>query len=292
MSITIANRLGTALALALGVSMPLGTIALAAAPPPLAPPTVTYADLADLADSAQLSLKVQVRKLTRIEPERARNVRAGWGRFLVEARTRALIAGNAVIGEKLSYLADLPLDAKGKPPAVKNKDALLFARTIPSRPGNPKTGTELQLVAPDAQVPWHPESETKLRAILTELQNPDTPKKVRGVREAIHVAGNLAGEGETQMFLSMIDNSAASIIVARRPGQPVQWGATFSEVLGDSLTPPAKETIAWYRLACFMPQSLAPSVNLSSTAADKAAANADYAVVRSGLGACPRLRGK
>lgn len=270
--------------------MPLGASLQAAAPAPLAPPTVTYADLADLADSAPLALRAQVRDLTPLKPEQARGVRAGWGRFYVEARTRALIAGNAVVGEKLAYLADLPLDARGRPPALRNKDVLIFARRSTGAAALPGKPTELQLVAPDAQLPWHSESEAKLRAILTELQDPAAPKKVRGVREVIHVPGNLAGEGETQMFLSTVDNSAASIVVQRKPGQEPQWGVTFSEVLGDSLQPPAPETLAWYRLACFMPQQLAPSVNLSATPADKAAANADYALVRSGLGACPRSR--
>lgn len=268
------------------VAVPVGTIAVAATPPPLAPPAVTYADLADLADSAPLTLRVQVRALTRLEPERAKGVKAGWARFYIEARTRALIAGNAVVGEKLTYLVDLPLDAKGKPPALKNKDVFLFARTVPGKPGM------LQLVVPDAQVPWHPDSEAQLRAILTELQAPDAPKKVRGVREAIHVPGNLAGEGETQMFLSMVDNSAASVVVVHKPGQEAKWGVTFSEVMSDSPTPPTRDTLAWYRLACFMPQQLAPSVNVSATPADKAAANADYALVRNGLGTCPRMRGK
>lgn len=260
------------------------THAAVAAPPPAAPPAVTYADLADLADSAPLALKAQVRKITALEPERARGVKAGWGRFYIEARTRTLIAGNAVLGETLTYLADMPLDAKGRPPAVKNKDVLLFARTISGRSG------ELQLVAPDAQVLWHPESEATLRTILTALQAHDAPKRVRGVREAIYVPGNLAGEGETQMFLATADGSAASIVVQRKPGQTPQWGVTFSEVLEDTLTPPQPETLAWYRLACFMPQQLAATVNVSATPADKAAANEDYALVRRELGACPRNR--
>lgn len=267
----------------------------AATPPPMAPPAVTYADLADLSDSAPIALKAQVRKMTALEPERARGVRQGWGRFYVEARTRALIAGNTVLGEAIKYLVDLPLDAKGKPPALKNKEVLLFARTVPGRPAQPgsagnKGGAELQLVAPDAQVLWDPVSDGKLRAILTELQDPSHPKKVRGVREAIYVPGNLAGEGETQLFLATADNSAASIVVAHKPGQTVQWGVTFSEVLGDSLTPPKPETLAWYRLACFLPQQLPAGVNVSASPADKAIAAEDYAMVRRGLGACPRNR--
>ncbi len=267
-----------------------GTGALAAEPAPIAPSAVTYADLADLADSAPLALKAQVRRMTAVEPERAPGVKPGWGRYYVEARTRALIAGDTMLGEALRYLVDLPLDARGKPPAIKNRDVLLFARAV-TRPASARSkGAELQLVAPDAQVLWDPVSEARLRAILTELQAPDAPKRVKGLREAIHVPGNLAGAGETQMFLSTADGSAASIVVARRPGQPVQWGATFSEVLEESLKPPLAETLAWYRLACFLPQQLPAGTNLSATPADKAMAAEDYALVRRELGACPRNR--
>src|SRR5690606_23907831 len=87
----------------------------------------SYADIADLADSAQQVLRAEVRKLVALEPERAGGVAPGWGRFYVEAETRALIFGSGVAGEKLRYLVDLPLDARGKPPALKKKDVLLFA---------------------------------------------------------------------------------------------------------------------------------------------------------------------
>ncbi len=258
----------------------------AAATPPAAispAPSATYADLADLADSASLVLRAQVRKLAQLEPVRARGVRPGWGRFYVEAKTGALLAGGSVLGKSLRYLADLPLDARGKPPRLKKAMVLLFARAAPGRPG------ELQLVAPDAQIVWDAASEAKLRAILTELLSPGAPAGITGVREAIHVPGTLAGEGETQMFLGTRDGSAASIAVRRQPGAAPSWGVSFSEVL-DGGKPPPRETLAWYRLACFLPPALPRGVNLSETDADRAAADADYRLVRSELGACPRLR--
>lgn len=269
---------------------PFGTRAEAAEPTPIAPSAVTYADLADLADSAPLALKAQVRKMIALEPERAPGVKPGWARYYVEARTRALIAGNTMLGESLKYLVDLPLDAKGKAPGIKNKDVLLFARSVTGSSDARSKAAELQLVAPDAQVLWDPVSEARLRAILTELQVPDAPKRIKGVREVIHVPGNLAGAGETQMFLSTADGSAASIVVVRKPGQPAQWGVTFSEVLEETLKPPEPETLAWYRLACFLPQQLPSAANVSATPADKAKAAEDYALVRQELGACPRNR--
>src|SRR5690606_5977712 len=105
----------------------------------------SYADLADLAESASLVLKAQVRKLARVENGRAAGPRPGGGRFYVQARTRALLTGQAPRGEAFSYLVDLPLDGRGKPPAIKKADVLLFARPVAGRPA------EIQLVAPGAQ---------------------------------------------------------------------------------------------------------------------------------------------
>lgn len=267
--------------LACGISLPPLHAAAPANPLPIAP-AASYADLADLADSASLVIRAQVRKLVRVEPARANGVRPGWARFYVEAKTMALLAGEG-IAESLRYLADLPLDARGKPPALSKKLVLVFASAVPGRPG------ELRLVAPDAQLLWDATSEAKLRTIMTELLSPDAPARISGVREVIHVAGNLAGEGETQMFLATRDGTAASISVARRPGTAPVWGVSFSEV-AEAGAAPLRETLRWYRLACFLPGALPPGVNLSDGAQERAIADADYRLVIAGLGGCPRLR--
>lgn len=277
--ILAAPRLAVAAA-ALSLSGP----AMAGPADPLPPaPAAAYADLADLANSASLVLRAQLRKLVRLDQAREIGVRPGWGRFYAEAKTAALLAGDGVVAELLRYLADLPLDARGKPPAVVKKQVLLFASAVPGRPG------ELRLVAPDAQLLWDAASEVKLRAILTELLAPDAPARITGVREVINVAGALTGEGETQMFLATRDGSAASISVARRPGAPPVWGVSFSEVL-EGGRPPLRETLRWYRLACFLPPALPAGVNLSESPQEKAQADADYRLVMHELGNCPRLR--
>lgn len=245
---------------------------------------VTYADLADLADSASLVARARVSKVIRVEPERARGVRPGQGRFLVTAKTLALLTGASPLGAELRYLVDLPLDARGRAPRIGKQIVLVFARPVTGRPG------ELQLVAPDAQVPWNEPVETKVREILYELLAPDAPGRISGVREAIHVPGTLRGEGETQLFLSSPDQRAASILVQHRPGQPPQWGASFSEVVATVGSPPPPDTLVWYRLACFLPNALPSGSNLSGTPAARAQAEADYRMVLGELGPCPRLR--
>jgi len=269
-----------------------GTLALAvaAASPadsqsvPRQPEQLSYADLADLADGTPMVIKAQVRKLAAVEPERARGLRPGWARFYVEARTEALIAGNVPIGEALRYLVDLPLDARGKVPALKKQSVVLFARPVPGRPG------EIQLVAPDAQARWDPGLDQRLRALLAELLATGAPHKVTGVREAIHVGGNLAGSGETQLFLSTASGEPAAITVVRQPGQSPRWTASFSEVVGNAAAAPARETLAWYRLACFLPPLLPAGANVSESPVDRAATGVDYRFVMSELGTCPRTR--
>lgn len=279
------SRISGAAAPLLALAAIISSPSLAAVPSPTAIPAAgNYADIADLADSAAIVLKAQVRKLSRVENERAGGLRPGWGRFYIEARTRALLTGQAPQGEALTYLVDLPLDARGRPPAVKKKDVIVFARPVRGRPG------ELQLVAPDAQVLWSPAAEAQVRGILTELVAPDAPGRVTGVRELIYVAGNLAGEGETQIFLSTKEGAAASITVQTKPGAAPIWGASFSELLAQLGNPPARDTLTWYRLACFLPAAVPSGVNLSETPEGKARAEADYRLVMEQLGPCTRGR--
>lgn len=264
---------------------PLATPALSADSPPPAPlPAAPYADLADLADGAPLVLRAQVRKLAPLKPGQAQGLRQGWGRFYVEARTEALYAGRQALGEALRYLVDLPLDSKGKPPALKKQSVLLFARSVPARPG------ELQLVAPDAQLAWNPASEVRLKTILQELYAPAAPQRVTGVREALHVPGTLAGEGETQLFLSTANGEPAAIAVARSPGQPLRISVSFSEVLGEPTGLPRRDSLAWYRLACFLPPVLPVGANISEGESARAAAGTDYRQVIEQLGPCQRNR--
>ena len=277
--------LARAIALASGAALALAAVPADSAPRPPLEPVVTYADLADLADRAPLVLRAQVRKVAVVEPERAPGLRAGWVRLYVEARTEALLSGPPLTGDALRYLVDVPLDAKGKVPKLTKLSVLLFARAVPGRPG------ELQLVAPDAQLRWGPLAEARLRGLLGELLAAGAPGRVNKVREAIYVPGNLAGEGETQLFLDTADGEPATITVVHKPGEPPRWSVSFSELADASGTPPARETLVWYRLACFLPAALEEGANVSATPEDRAQAEADYGFVRSGLGDCPRDRG-
>ncbi len=248
------------------------------------PGGLSYADLVALADAAPLVLEAKVTKQATVAPERAPDVAPGHARIYVEAETQALIAGDTPVGESLRYVVDLPFDAKGKVPKFRKEQVLLFARPVPGRPG------AIQLVAPDSQLRWTPALEARVRDILTERLAADAPPVVTGVRDALSVAGTLAGESETQLFLATRSGDPASITVVRRPGMAPRWGVSFSEIVDQAAEPPAPDTLAWYRLACALPPTLPDRVNLSTDPADRARAAQDYALVRSDLGPCTRTR--
>lgn len=254
------------------------------APPPAAsaPSGPTYADLVTLADAADLVIRAQIRRQTALKPERAPGLEPGFARLYIEARTVALIAGRAAVGENLAYLVDVPLDARGKVPKLKNREMVLFTDTVPGRTG------EVRLVAPAAQLAYTSELEARLRPILTELYAPDLAPRVTGISDALAVKGTLTGESETQVFLSTEDRSPVSITILRRPGQQVQWGVSWGEIIDSSARPPAPQTLRWYRLACSLPAQLPSSTNLAREPEARRLAAGDYAFVIEALGPCER----
>jgi len=209
-------------------------------------------------------------------------VAPGFARLYIEADTLALIAGRSSVGGAVAYLVDVPRDAKGKVPKLTKREFVLFARTVPGRPG------EVQLVAPGAQLAFTPDLEARLRPILTELYAAEVPPRITGIRDALAVPGTLTGESETQIFLTTADRSPVSITVLRRPGQRVQWGVSWGEIIDSSARPPAPESLRWYRLACSLPAQLPSNANLARDPAERRLAAGDYAFVREALGPCER----
>lgn len=278
-ALSIAARVLAPLALLAGCSS--GLLGASTPPTPPAPP-VTFADLAGLADTAQLIARVEVREQAPVEPERAPGLAPGHARLYLEARTEALLYGNSALGESLTYLADVPLGANGKPPKLEDRRMLVFARRVP---GNARA---LQLVAPNAQLPADPALEERVRAMAAALASPDSPPRVTGIRDAMWVPGNLAGESETQLFLATSSGAPVTLSIVRRPGLAPQWGVSWTEIVDQSARPPEKNTLEWYRLACFLPQSLPGNAVLSRDQRVRTEAARDYALVIADLGPCER----
>ncbi|MEM8726946.1 MAG: hypothetical protein AAGE86_15645, partial [Pseudomonadota bacterium] len=206
----------------------------------------------------------------------------GFARLYIEARTLSLLYGSSAIGESLTYLVDVPLTAKGKPPKLKRREMLLFARPVRGKAGS------IQLVGSEGQMDYTPDLVARLRPILTQLLASDAPPVVTGVNDALAVPGNLVGESETQIFLGTEDRSPVSVSVLRRPGQNPVWGVSWGEIIDSAARPPQPRTVRWYRLACSLPQSLPSSANLSRDPAARRLASTDYSFVLEQLGPCER----
>lgn len=245
----------------------------------------SYADLADLADGAPVVVDARIRDAVRLKGPQAADIPPGKARFYVEADVLSLIRGASGSPARISYLTEVSLDVRGRAPKLEKSRVLLLARPVSGQPGS------LQLVAPDAQIAWNESVNTQLRAILGELTAPDSPPRITAISGAFHTAGTLPGEGETQIFLNTVTGDPVSIIVLRRPGQAPRWAVALGEIVDEAARPPKPDTLLWYRLACSLPARL-PAGSLESTdPAQAEIAQADYRIVREGLGRCERTRG-
>lgn len=242
----------------------------------------TYADLTALAERSELVIRAEIRRQSVVKPERAPGLQPGFARLYIEANTIALIAGSSNVGESLAYLVDVPLNEKGKPPKLKKLEMLLFANSVPGRPGS------VQLAGKTAQFAYTPALENRLRPILRELVAADKPPTITGIADALAVRGTLVGESETQVFLRTNEGSPVSMSVIRRPGQSPAWGVSWGEIIDSSARPPNPDTLQWYRLACALPERLPSSANLARDPAARRLAAQDYEFVIGELGPCTR----
>jgi hypothetical protein len=254
---------------------------------PAVSPSLSYADLADLALTAPVVAHLRVRGADRLSEREAPGVPAGVRRFLIEADVVALIRGEGGIVGPVRYVVDLPDESRGHAARIgRRAEYLVLARRVPNRPD------EIRLAAPDAQIPYTPEAAARLRAILRESAGTEAPPRITGIGRAFSVPGSLPGESETQIFLQTADSRPISLNVLRRPGETPRWSVALAEIVDEAAAPPARETLLWYRLACTLPQRLPPA-SLSEASGDEARAiQADYRLVIDGLGPCLRTRAR
>lgn len=262
--------------------------ALAQQIPMVTPPSpsgigLSYADMVDLADGAPLVANVRIRNIINLKPEQAGAVPAGYRRLYLEGDVTGLIRGEAEISPLVSWLYDAPLDMRGKLPKLKKEQVILFAR-----PGA-RTG-QIQLVARDAQIAASTAKIAQVKSILSALVAPDAPPRILGLGDAFHVAGTVAGEGETQIFLRTENGDPVSLSILRRPGQPPQWAVALGEIVDEAARAPTPGSLLWYRLACGLPAALPARTVRTLAVPDAEAARADYRVVIDALGPCGRTR--
>ena len=241
---------------------------------------IAYADVADLVVASPLVIDATIRSEARIKGAEAAGVPPGQARFYVEADVARLIRGTEAIAARIGWLVDVPLDFRGRAPKLKKARVLAFARPVAGRPG------QVQLVTPGAQLAWSPAAEDLARRVAAEVNAPDAPPVVTGVRSAFHVPGSLPGEGETQIFLETREGRPAAISVLRRPGEEPRWSVTLEEIFDENARAPARDTLLWYRLACALPAPLPDRATAALEPAQAEQARADYAFVVAQLGPC------
>lgn len=264
-----------------------GGKASVSAPAPVSSPADkwSYADVADLFLAAPIVASARIVEAIPVpQPGNTPN-RPVTIRYYLVADVVALIRGTGGVSPRVSWIADVPLDSRGKPPRLKKALVLVAALPVAGRPA------ELRLAARDAMVPWSAALEARVRSIIGSGLALNAPPRVTGITSAFHSPGNLPGEGESQIFLATAASQPVSINVLRRPGQATTWAVSLGEIVDEAARAPARDTLGWYRLACFLPRTLPAAAVADLSESDAAAARADYAFVIEAMGPCSRTRG-
>lgn len=249
---------------------------------PVTKPALTYADVADMAIAADQVSAVRIRQAMRLKGQDALTVLPGRRRFLITAEVLALIRSKEAMPPRITYVVDVPAEASGKFPKLTKGEWILFSKPVRGYP------TEVRLVSPDAQMMATPDVLSQVRTILKEAGAPDARPIVTGVTSAFHVAGTVEGEGETQIFLDTADDRPVSVTILRAGGAAPRWSIALGDVVDQGSGPPQRDTLIWYRLACFLPATLPAAAVADLETTDAAVAGEDYKVVMAGLGPCPR----
>lgn len=243
----------------------------------------SYADIADLAARAPTVAILRVKRVSPLPQEWVSGQPAGTKRHHIQANVVSLIRGDAPLAKRVTFLIDLPAERRATK-AIKGKTFIAFGRTAGDKTDR------LQLVNSNALLLQTPATETKVRGIATELLRQDAPPAIVGVGEAFHVAGTVAGEGETQVFLVAEGGQPVSLSIIRRPEMAPKFGVALGEIVDEAAGVPASDTLLWYRLACVLPGALPDNAVTKLQPADAAAARTDYRALMERLGPCPRTK--
>lgn len=264
------------------LSMPC--ITMAQADQSLRPPPA-YADVADLVSASPLIAKARINRIESVNGSVTNPAQSSKKYALVTARIESLIRGTDGLPQKVRFLVVLP-SAKNSTDRDtkrwrKGMQILIFARA-----GDRLDA--LQLVSRNAIQPWNTELDAITRALTTEILSARPAPAIVSVGDAFHVAGTVAGESETQIFLKTATGEPVSLSVVHRSGEAPRWGVSLGEIVDDTAAPPKQDTLLWYRLACGLPEILPAASTRGLALLDAEAARRDYRFVMESLGRCGR----
>lgn len=267
--------------LAIFVLMPAGASATRVMPTAAA--VEGFSDLADLTLAAPVIVRATLNKVDRLGARDAPDVAPGRARFLMQAAVQTAILAPTAVAPMVRYLWETNTDARGKVPKLKGAAVLLFVRPVPGRED------QIILTGANSQISATPTAEAMIRRIIIESRDPMVRDlRITGVTSAFHVAGSIAGEAETQIFLATATQRPVSLVVLSRPGQPKSFSFATGDVIDEAATAIQVNTVLWYRLACSLPAGLPAGTARELSDGDRTAAMADYRFVVTALGPCGR----
>jgi len=233
----------------------------------------TYADLAALTLASPVIVRATIVRAERLGAKNAPDVAPGRARLLVRAALAAALRAPSAVPAEIEYLVEVPLDSRGKVPKLKGAGVLLFLRNG-AQPG------QFTLVSAAAQVAATPAAEAAARAVLGEAKA-EVPV-VTGIGNAFRVPSAVPGEAESQFFVTTATRPVSLVVITT--GATRTLSLALGEIVDDSAAPVRRETLLWYRLACFLPRALPASIGGD----DRTALADDYAFVLATLGPCAR----
>ncbi|WP_420606318.1 hypothetical protein [Novosphingopyxis sp.] len=252
---------------------------VAAPGPAYSEPPPSYAAVAGKVTGSPAIVDLGVTRASVLESERTGPLPPGIARVYVEADVNSLIRGSGGLPPHIRFLADVPLDSRGRAPRLKGGRYFAFGRIT----GN----GELQLAGSDSLLAYGPQTDALVRQITREAVAIDAPPAITGVTSAVHVPGNIPGEGETQIFLSTAEQRPIAISVLSRPGQERRWSVSLTEIVDEAAAAPRRDSLLWYRLACGgLPARLPDAALSGGDPVNDSRAREDYQYVRRSVGPC------
>jgi hypothetical protein len=241
---------------------------------------VSYARLARSYLNESMVAYVRIRDSKKL-PKTIAPAAPGRSKFLVEAEViRILKAPNAVNGRFL-YLYEGPLDGKGKAPNFKKLELLVFLRPMND------LAVPFLLQTPDNQLPWSTDTESRLRAIAVEAQNPELRRiKLTGVQSAFTTDADDPYVHMTQFLFANRDGTVIGATMRVKPDGTGDVIHSSAEFLGNGERLQAN-TLMWYHFACTTPAQLPAEVLADQpTDAEQATVIKDYVTFKKALGVC------
>lgn len=242
-----------------------------------------WSDLADLVLASPAIVVATIADARRLSSRDAPDVAPGEVRVLVRAGLTAALRAPDLLPARAEWQWQGAPAARGRPPFARGDRVIAFLQPVPGG------GTDLQryrLVSAQAQLAWTPEREAAVRAILVEaVDQRREGLLVTGISDAFRTEGDVAGNSESQFFLSTRSGRPLTLTVTRAPGSEPQVRLATGDLI-DRGQPVAPRTLPWHALACGLPDQLPANL------AEKPGLAEDYAFARQSLGPCGRRLGR